>query len=167
MTAREYFQDYMPGDVCFGCGGDNPHGLRIRSYWENNEGVCVFQPEAHHQGWPGLTCGGIIATLVDCHCMATAMATAIRNENRPLSSEPRLRFATGTLTVKYLKPTSADRPLLLRARVTEIKDRKYTLACDVYSGDDKTAEATVIGFLVFRSDRPELAAGEFKGASIT
>jgi acyl-coenzyme A thioesterase PaaI-like protein len=152
----ECFQDAMPGDVCFGCGAENPHGLRIRSFWEGDEGVCRFTPMAHHQGWPGITCGGILATLVDCHCMATAMASAVRREGRALDSEPHYRFATGSMSLRYLKPTPNDRPLLVRAHVTEVKDdRKYTLTCGVYSGGEKTVEATVVAFRVYRSDWPE------------
>ncbi len=156
MPEREYFQDYMPGDACFGCGGNNSAGLKIRSFWENHEGVCLWRPDERYQGWEGITCGGIIATLIDCHCMATAMATAVRNENRPLNSEPRYRFATSSLHIRYLKPTPINEPLTLRAHVTEIKEaRKYTLACDLYAGGVKTVEATVVGVLVYRSDRLE------------
>lgn len=155
---RECFQDHMPGEVCFGCGSANPEGLRIKSFWEGNEALCRWRPEPHHQGWVGITCGGIIATLIDCHCMATAMATAVRAEQRPLSSEPRYRFATGSLAIRYLKPTPIAEPLTLRARVTEAKEgRKYTLACDVYAGGVKTVEATVVAVRVYRSDRPEEA----------
>lgn len=153
MTERDYFQKYMPGDVCFGCGGDNPDGLQIQSFWEGDDCVCVWRPRPEHQGWAGLTCGGIIATLIDCHCMASAMATAIRNEGRPLGSEPHYRFATGTLTIKYLKPTPIDVPLRLRARVTAISGRKYTLHCDVFAGAEKTVEAEAIAILVYRSDQ--------------
>ncbi len=155
MSEREYFQDHMPGDICFGCGGDNPVGLHVHSYWDGDEAVCRWRPQEIHQGWVGVTCGGIIATLIDCHCMATAMATAIRNENRPLASEPHYRFATGMLNVKYLAPTPIDSELELRAHVTEIKNKKYTLDCGLYVASEKTAEATVVAFLVHRSDQQD------------
>lgn len=159
---QEYFQDHMLGEVCFGCGSDNPAGLHIHSFWEQDVAVCRWQGDQRFQGWPGLTCGGIIATLIDCHCMATAMATAVRNEHRPLDSEPFYRFATGHLDILYLKPTPIDRPLELRARVTDIKNaRKYTMGCDVFVDHEKTVEAVVMAFLVYRSDRPE--EGLFRG----
>ncbi|MCH9698148.1 MAG: PaaI family thioesterase [Gammaproteobacteria bacterium] len=152
----DYFQQYMPGDICFGCGYDNAYGLQIRSHWQGEDCVCIWQPEAKHQGWPELTCGGIIATLIDCHCMASAMATAIKNENRALGTQPEYRFATGTLNIKYLKPTSIRFPLTLKARVVKIKQQRiYTLQCDLYADGLKTAEAEVIAFLVYRSDQSE------------
>jgi len=156
MPELAYFQHAMPGDVCFGCGSENAAGLKIHSYWEGDDGVCRWQPQKQHEGWDGVTCGGIIATLIDCHCMATAMATAIRNEGRPLMSEPYYRFATGMLNIKYLAPTANDQALELRAHVTEIKnDKKYTLECELYAGGVKTAEATVVAFLVHRSDQAD------------
>ncbi len=166
MPVHEYFQDYMPGDVCFGCGSRNPDGLHIHSYWDGDEARCQWQADERHQGWDGVTCGGIIATLIDCHCMATAMATAIREEQRPLSSEPRYRFATGSLMIKYLQPSPIGSSLELRARVTEIKNRrKFTLDCALYAASEKTVAATVIAFLVYRSDHPKLASPQFGGTA--
>ena len=151
QVTDDYLQQYMPGDICFGCGHSNADGLQIKSYWQGEDCVCVWQPEPKHQGWPDITCGGIIATLIDCHCMSTAMVTAIRNENRAMGSEPHYRFATGTLNIKYLKPTAIAKPVTLRAKVTDIKDvRKYTLHCDVFAEGVRTVEAEVIAFLVFR-----------------
>lgn len=163
MGTEGYFQDFLPGKGCFGCGSANEHGLRIRSYWDGDTAKCEWQPEAFHVGWSNLTCGGIIATVVDCHCIATAMATAYRSESRALDSEPRYVFATGSMSIRYLKPAPVVRPLELRARVTDIGNgRKYTVACDVFVEQEKTAEAEVIVLLVYRSDRPEDAPEAFR-----
>ena len=151
---NDYFQNYMPGNVCFGCGQANADGLQIQSFWENDDCVCIWNPSEKYQGWPGLACGGIISTLIDCHCMASAMAIAVRNENRPLGSEPEYRFATGTLNIKFLKPTPITSPLTLRAKVSNIKNaRIYTLRCDLFAENEITVEAEVTAFLVYRSDR--------------
>jgi len=163
MTTQSCFQDVMPGDECFGCGGNNSQGLQIKSYWQDDVAICEWQPQTHHQGWAGLTCGGIIATLVDCHCMATAMAYAIREEGRALDSEPYYRFATGSLSVRFVKPTPVNAPLLLTARVMEVKGkRKYRLSCEVSVAGQVTAEAEVVAFLVWRSDEDRDSA--FSGA---
>ncbi len=163
MSEREYFQNAMPADVCYGCGTANEKGLQIKSYWQDDLAICEWQPATEHQGWVNLTCGGIIATLIDCHCVATAMATAIRNENRPLMSEPRYVFATGSLNVKFLKPSINTKPLRLEAQVTGTKlGKKYTVSCDVFSAGEKTVESEVIALLVYRSDRPDESSSIFK-----
>jgi acyl-CoA thioesterase FadM len=93
------------------------------------------------------------------------MATAIRNENRPLDSEPRYLFATGSMNITYLKPTPVDATIRLEAQVKQIKnERKYTLHCDVMVDDSKTAQADVVALLVYRSDRPDEAPEVFRNA---
>ncbi len=151
IESVDYFQNHMPDNSCFGCGHENEAGLQIRSFWQEDECHCIWQPEPKHQGWPNLICGGIIATLIDCHCMASAMATAIKNENCNVETQPEYRFATGTLTIKYLKPTPLRGVLTLKAKVTNIKQQRiYTLHCDLYVDKLKTVEAEVIAFLVYQ-----------------
>lgn len=147
----DYFQNHMPGNVCFGCGTDNPEGLQIKSYWDGDESVCNWHSKKHFHGWPSLLNGGVMATLVDCHCMCTAMAHAYKIEDRPLDSEPHYKYATGTLTIKYLKPTSNDHPVELRAVVMEVKGRKTTIHCDIFSQGELTGKAVVIAIRVFDS----------------
>ena len=85
------FQDYMPGNICFGCGKNTKNGLHIKSYWSGKAAECKWMPKDNHQGWSGIMNGGIIATIIDCHCMGTAMAYAYKKENRTLGSEPEYR----------------------------------------------------------------------------
>lgn len=147
----KYFQNHMPGNVCFGCGNDNHEGLKIKSYWEEDEAVCIWYSQEKYHGWANLLNGGVLATLIDCHTMCTCVAHAYKQEGREFGSNPEYRYATGTITVKYLKPTLNDKPIELRAKVTEQKGRKTTLACDVYVEGIKTAEAVVIGIRVYDS----------------
>ena len=81
MSEPKYFQDAMPENVCYGCG-HNDEGLKIKSYWEGEEAVCRWKSEEKYHGWSNLMNGGIMATLIDCHCMGTAMADAYRSEGR-------------------------------------------------------------------------------------
>lgn len=149
MSKKDYFQNYMPENVCFGCG-QNHDGLNIKSYWEGEEAVCHWQSQEKYHGWARLMNGGIMATLIDCHCMGTAIAHAYKLEDRSLDSQPVYRYATGTLTVKYLKPTPNDK-VELRARVVEVKGKKTVLKCEILSEGGVTAEAEVVAIRVFDS----------------
>lgn len=150
MSESKFFQDHMPENVCFGCG-HNHEGLQIKSYWEGDVSVCKWTSEEKYHGWRNLMNGGIIATLVDCHCMGTAMADAYQREGRLLNTEPEYRYATGTLTVRYLKPTP-NSEVEIRARVVEVKGRKTVLTCDFLDEKGvKTAEADVVAIRVFDS----------------
>ena len=102
---------------------------RSKSFWDGDEGVCIWQPQPYHQAWPGIVNGGILATLIDCHSACTATATACRAEHRPLNSLPVIPFVTASLRVSYLRPTPLDGPLTLRATVLERAERKMVLTC--------------------------------------
>jgi hypothetical protein len=51
--------------MCFLCGIDNPIGLKLRFYTDD-EGRCIasFQPKPEHQGYPGHLHGALIGTLL-------------------------------------------------------------------------------------------------------
>ena len=150
MNMSKYFQDHMPENVCFGCG-QNHEGLQIKSFWDGEIAVCQWTSREHFHGWSNLMNGGIMATLIDCHCMGTAMAHAYKTEGRELSSMPEYRYATGTLTVKYLKPTPNDH-VELRAKIVEVKERKTIMTCDLISSRGEiSVTADVIAIRVFDS----------------
>lgn len=150
----KYFQDFMPENVCFGCG-NNPEGLHIKSYWDGDVSVCKWTSKEKYHGWSDLMNGGVMATLIDCHTMCTAMADAYRREERALDTMPEYRYATGTLNIKYIKPTP-NREVELRAKVIEVKGRKTVLKCDFLDFEgNKTAEAEVIGIRVFDSSQQD------------
>ncbi|WP_045113564.1 PaaI family thioesterase [Microscilla marina] len=158
-----FFQHTMPNNVCFGCGHENHEGLKIKSHWEGDASVCVWESQEKYNGWKGIMNGGIIATIIDCHTMATATMHAYKVEgNRPWNSDPEYRYATGTLTVKYLKPTPNDVPVKLVARVTEVKGRKTVMTCELWSNDQKTAEADVVAIRVYDSSQQN-GDNPFKG----
>lgn len=52
-------------DKCYGCGPNNPLGLKLKFTWDEVTAKAEFVPGEYHQGWPGLVHGGIIATLLD------------------------------------------------------------------------------------------------------
>mgnify|MGYP001801926232 CR=1 FL=1 len=148
MEQRSYFQDFMPGNICFGCGKDQTEGLHVKSYWEGEEAVCVWHSQEKYQGWKNVLNGGILASIIDCHTMGTAMAAAYKAEGREMNTQPDYRYATGTMTVKYLKPTPNDIPITLRAKVTELKGKKIIIHCDAWSGNMLPAKAEEIAIRV-------------------
>jgi acyl-coenzyme A thioesterase PaaI-like protein len=139
------FQDYYPENVahCYGCGSLNIHGHRIKTYWDGEETVTRFTPEPYHTAIPGFVYGGLIASLIDCHSTGTAAAAMYRAEGREMDSQPPLRFVTGSLLVKYLKPTPMG-PLEIRGRVKEIGGRKVVVESTLYANGVATATGEVV-----------------------
>ena len=138
-------QDSIPHNHCWGCGTLNPRGLQVKSYVEGEETVCRFQPWPEHMAGPtDVVNGGIIAAVIDCHAVCTALADAYRAAGAELGSEP-LRWAvTASLRIDYLAPTPIGQPMELRARVREVKGRKRVVDCTLRSGGRECARAEVI-----------------------
>jgi len=140
------FQDYYPDQLsyCYGCGRLNEHGLHVQSRWDGEEAVCTFQPKSYHIAIPGYVYGGLIASLIDCHCTGTAAAASYRAEGRTMGTEPALRFVTASLHVDYLKPTPLGLPLEVRATVKELKGRKVILSATLSAQGTVCARGEVV-----------------------
>ena len=143
-------QDRLPHNHCFGCGPDNRGGLNLKSYWSGDgPSVARFSPQPHHCSAPThFVNGGIIATLIDCHSICTAMAAAYIDEGRPVGSEPARYFATGSLEISYRRPTPMDTLLELEAEVRERLERGYVLECRVSAAGKLCAVVQVLALPV-------------------
>jgi acyl-coenzyme A thioesterase PaaI-like protein len=145
-SGQPALQDAWPNGTCYGCGPANEKGLRIKSYWseDGSEVVCTFAPrQEQNAGFENVMYGGLVASLMDCHSIWTAIAWTYRAEGREHGSPPAISYVTGSLNVRYLQPTPLDKPVVLRAKVAELHARKAIVEVAVYSGEVKTAEGTV------------------------
>jgi acyl-coenzyme A thioesterase PaaI-like protein len=148
-VAGPSIQEQIEGNLCFGCGASNEKGLRIQSYFADGESRCTFHPRPEHAaGPPHVLNGGILATVIDCHGVCTALAAAYATENRPIGSSPLLWYVTGSLHVDYLAPAAIDRPLELIARVAEVKGRKSTVEIEATSDGKAVARGSVVAVRV-------------------
>lgn len=141
------FQDYYPDDYshCYGCGRLNEKGMHIKSYWDGDESICRFTPAPHQSGgYPGNIYGGLLASLIDCHCAGTAAAAKLRGEGFMPGEKTMPRFVTASLKVDYMKPTPAGVELHVRASVVEIKNRKVVLTATVTADGILTAKGEAV-----------------------
>lgn len=129
---KQSLQDtYAPHNACFGCGPANTKGLRIKSFVRGNEVVAEFIPEPHHEAFPGVLNGGIIGTLLDCHCN---WAAAWHLMNR-LGADTPPCTVTMEYAIKLRRPTPTDQSLQLVARVLESTDDVVTVEGELMAGD--------------------------------
>jgi acyl-coenzyme A thioesterase PaaI-like protein len=142
-------QDSFKDNHCYGCGADNPLGMQIKSHWDGEVSTCIYMPRPEQSAGPTqYLYGGTIASLIDCHSVGTAMANYYDREGREVGSEPQIWCVTGRLTVNYLKPRPIDKPVELRAVITECTEKKTILQCTMYSEGIATAEGEVIAIRV-------------------
>ncbi len=114
---------YSPNSVCYGCGPANPKGLHVRSFAQGDDIVAEWTPQPHHEAFPGILNGGIIGTLLDCHCNWTA---AYHLMTRAGADHPGCTV-TAQYTIVLKRPTPMDGPVTLRAHVVDSTDTKATI----------------------------------------
>lgn len=123
-------ETWAPHNACFGCGPANEQGLRIRSFARGDEVVAEWQPEPHHEAFPGMLNGGIIGALLDCHSNWTAAWHLMQKTGagRPPCT------VTAQYSIKLLRPTPSGTPVELRARVVESNDKKVVVEGELLAG---------------------------------
>ncbi len=143
-------QNFYPDDVaiCYGCGRHNAQGLHIQTFWDGREGIARFQPQPHHTAFPGAVYGGLLASLIDCHSMGTAIAAMYAAEGRAPGTEPEITCVTANLNVTYLQPTPLGPELIIRAHVREMSQRKAIIETSIWAGETETVRGEVVAVRV-------------------
>src|SRR5215471_21118285 len=145
-------QDLYPDDFahCFGCGRDNANGHQLKSYVRGESVVARFTPELHHISVPGFVYGGLLASLADCHAMATAAAAEMA-ESGNAAEGPAPRYVTAALRVDYLKPTPIGVELEIQGRVQEQSERKKVVAVTISAAGTVTVRAEAVAVKIPKS----------------
>ncbi len=143
---QKAFQDYYPDELsyCYGCGRLNKHGLQVKSYWDGEETVAIFHPKPYHVAIPGYVYGGLLSSIIDCHCTGTAAAVSYLAEGREMDTEPLFRFVTASLNVTYIRPTPLGVPLEVRGRVKEKRGRKVIVSATVSAKGEVCVRGEVV-----------------------
>jgi acyl-coenzyme A thioesterase PaaI-like protein len=135
MTEKSIQETYAPNLACFGCGPANPKGLHVRSFPNGDEVIAEFQPEKYQEAFEGMLNGGIIGTLLDCHCNWTAawyLMNKIGLDHPPCT-------VTAEYSIKLRRPTPTDQPIKLVARVVESTDELAVVEGELIARDKVTA----------------------------
>ncbi|MDY0274753.1 MAG: PaaI family thioesterase [Desulfomicrobium sp.] len=123
---------------CYGCGKNNQAGLQIKTHWDGREGKATFVPRPEHIAVPGYVYGGLLASLVDCHGVATAAASVAP----PGQAIP--RFVTASLHVDFLRPTPLGPELELRAWIKEQRGKKIVVQVEISTLDQVRVQGEVV-----------------------
>jgi uncharacterized protein (TIGR00369 family) len=115
-----------PQNHCFACGKDNPQGMRLQFYIDEQarQALCKFKLTRRYQGPPGHAHGGIIATILD---------EAMGKVNK-LSKVVAL---TRAMNVEYLKPVPLRKILTVTARQQNVDGREHTNVAEITDETDQ------------------------------
>src|SRR6516164_6164241 len=99
----------IPKNHCFGCGPDNPEGMRLKfSVGDDGKSfVCRFKLSQRYVGPPGHAHGGIIATILD---EAMGKVNKLRH----------VVALTREIKVEYRKPVPLYQPLRVESREVRV-----------------------------------------------
>jgi len=130
-------------DKCFGCGKNNPIGLKLDFQWDGKTARTEFTPTEFYQGWSGIVHGGITICLLD-----EAMGYAALFEG--------MHGVTGDVQVRLRRPAVIGETLVITSSVTK-KNRKLVKTRASISLKDGTliAEGTGTHFIVTTEPRGE------------
>jgi acyl-coenzyme A thioesterase PaaI-like protein len=142
---REPLPSHAPR--CFGCGPENPCGLRLQA-WRDGEqirGRVTFG--AHHSGAPAFAHGGAVATALD-DCLGFLLYVI---------GEPAV---TAKLETNYRRPVMIETPYDLRARQTGREGRKIFTEIEMTDAEgtvvaDGKGLFITVAFEHFTKDLPE------------
>ena len=109
--------------MCFVCGVENPIGLNLRFYTDD-QSRCIarFLPAPEHQGYPGHLHGGIISTLLD-----ETMGRVLMHED--------VFAITGRLEIRFSKPVPLDQELTVVGFLTRSRSRAYEARGEIQLSD--------------------------------
>ncbi len=122
--------------LCFGCGQNNPIGLKLSFQWDGKTAKAEFTPTEFYQGWPGQVHGGILTCILD-----ESMGWAVLSEG--------MNCITAKIEVKLKRLASIDEPLVIISSITK-KTRKLVKTKAAISLKDGTliAEGAATHFVV-------------------
>lgn len=135
MDAPCLQEQYAPHNTCFGCGPANEGGLRIRSFLDGDDVIAEWTPIELYEAFPGMLNGGIVGTLLDCHCNWTAAAHLMQSRNT--DSPP--CTVTADYAIKLRRPTPSNQLLRMRARVVESEGDRAIVEATLESGGKQCA----------------------------
>jgi acyl-coenzyme A thioesterase PaaI-like protein len=145
----DYADDYA---WCYGCGRLNEYGYHLRTGWEGDQTVTIYEPRPEHTAIPGFVYGGLIASVIDCHGTGSAsLALHRKNGHLPGDEEEPPRFVTASLHVDYLKPTPQGKPLKAVGTVEEIHPKKWKVHTELFAGDTLCAKGEVVAAVMPKS----------------
>lgn len=140
---------FAPKGRCFGCGPQNEKGLRIKSFIHDQEVTAEFMPQPHHEAFENVLNGGIIGTILDCHCNWAAAHFLMQyhlQESAPCT-------VTAEYTIKLLRPTPSHQKLQLVAKLEKIDQDRAWIVGELRAGEKVTAICHGL-FVAVKPDHP-------------
>ena len=126
---------------CFLCGLENPVGLKLAFYEDEDDRVLArYVPDEEHQGYPGLMHGGITCALLD----ETIGRTLVRHD---------LWAMTVELNVRFRQPIPLGQPLTVVGEIVRLRSRTMEGKGEIRLADGTTAATAEAKYIILSEDK--------------
>lgn len=126
--------ELLDNDGCFCCGKKNPIGLKLEFEKKDGKYYTRFTPREEHQGYVGITHGGIISTILD-----EVMVRYLWTEG--------INSVTAEMTIRLKKPARTGKELTFCAEMEE--NNRRIIRCKAEARDpDGELIAEAVGRMV-------------------
>lgn len=85
-----------------------------------------------------------MASVIDCAGTGSAALAGNRQAGRDVTAQGSVWFVTGTLQVRYLRPTPMGPEILVRGHIEEVKGRKITVSLTAEAAGEAVASGQVV-----------------------
>lgn len=126
------------GNPCFGCGADNPVGLKLTFHGDPDKGTAwaEFLPPHFLEGAGNMMHGGFIALLLD---EVSSKVLSVLGK----------RGVTRNIEVSFEKPVNLSGPIRLEAKLIEHDGRKHFIDAQILNLEGDVLARSKALFLVF------------------
>ncbi len=144
----DHWREQPTSRMCFVCGRENAIGLQLKFYEDREDGkvFCPLWIPADYQGYPGITHGGILATILD----------EISGRALALHLGDKVFWVTARMEVRYRKPTPTETPLMAIGWVEETRRRSAIVAGEIRLPDGSISAE--VKSIIVQPDRKRLEA---------
>lgn len=122
--------------MCFGCGKDNPHSLKMTNRMDGDTTRSEFVPTECHQSWPGYVHGGAILAALD-----EGIGWALFSKG--------IYALTARIETRIKSMAKVGEPLVITAQITKQTSRTVEVTAQMTREDGSVvAEASSVQFKV-------------------
>lgn len=122
--------------MCFGCGKENPHSLKMKFIQAGDITRCEFIPTEYHQSWPGYAHGGALMAALDESIGWCVFSKGIYS-------------VTAKIDIRLKSMARIGEPLIVSSWITKKTSRTVDVQAEVRRRDDSmVAEAEALLYIV-------------------
>ncbi|MFA6037323.1 MAG: PaaI family thioesterase [Legionellales bacterium] len=151
MQTLSLQEHYSPNGICFGCGPKNDKGLQVHSFVQaDGTLIATWQPKPEYQAFPNVLCGGVIGSLLDCHCNWAATWFLMQYNKTEIAPHT----VTAEYTIKLKRPTPIDEPITLIARLEQIINERTAITSGELISHGKVCATCTGKFIAVKEEHP-------------